>query len=625
MAFPTTDTQLKALLDNMKAKGASDAQKKAVIDAFVQRQEASSQSFLGKASQVVSKADITPETQQNVANVQKEIADNPEFGKVPDLAPEIQAKKEAIMNAPVAGLSANTVIGGAKGIASGTLNMLKTTGKIAQAINNIGIPEDKKEEANKYINLVLDKLGEASESEFLQAEGTQQKVGKFAGELAPALAVSAGVAGTVGKLATGLSSKALSALGFSEKVTKALSPILGALTQSPLTTTAVTSSVKGELPTKGEVGVGMILDTIFPAFSAIKTLKSPTLTQAIERGISKGIKPSVAGQTTNQARQAYVDKAEDAVKTIVANKKALNLTDEFGETLPTGSVPKTLQQFSDAIEQTKTKIFSTYDDLAKKAGRTGLKVDMENAVSELDKIIQDKVLQSASPEMIDAANSLKSNLLGKEFTTEETQKLIQVFNEQLKAYYRNPTVEQFGAAKVKAMVANLLRKNLDTSISEITGGEYQALKNAYGSLSTLEKDVVKRNIIEANKAGKGMIDFSDIFSAGDVLAGIVTGNVGLLAKGVTQKAVASWFKALNSPNKAVQTMFEEANKLLPESTITGAGIVEAIEKQIPDNLTKKEVAELLAGLVKALTLGESDEQSTQSIPQVPIQNLANSK
>ena len=54
-------------------------------------------------------------------------------------------------------------------------------------------------------------------------------------------------------------------------------------------------------------------------------------------------------------------------------------------------------------------------------------------------------------------------------------------------------------------------------------------------------------------------------------------------------------------------MFGEANKLLPEMQISGAGITEVeqqISQNLPETMTKDQVANLLVQILKGLTLGE---------------------
>ena len=73
------------------------------------------------------------------------------------------------------------------------------------------------------------------------------------------------------------------------------------------------------------------------------------------------IKPSGKGIATFADTQAANDKIRSAVDTIVANKDKLNVGDDSGE------LPKTVEQFSHAIGQTKAAIFKRFDEMARTA------------------------------------------------------------------------------------------------------------------------------------------------------------------------------------------------------------------------------------------------------------------
>lgn len=66
---------------------------------------------------------------------------------------------------------------------------------------------------------------------------------------------------------------------------------------------------------------------------------------------------------------------------------------------------------------------------------------------------------------------------------------------------------------------------------------------------------------DAKKNVKGLIDFTDILSGGQLVSGIVSLNPALIASGVTQKAITQYIKFLNNPNRAIESMFKAVEKL----------------------------------------------------------------
>ena len=293
------------------------------------------------------------------------------------------------------------------------------------------------------------------------------------------------------------------------------------------------------------------------------------LTQRSEKQIASsvlgnykaGVKPLINAKTTPSLAAKYDEKVVNAVKTIKDNKAGLVFTDEAGAPI-TGQSPKTLQQFSDAVEQTKKTVFSQYDDLAKKAGEAGVRVEVAPIGTELDTVINNKALALTNPKAIKYAQELQDRLANTGALDATTaQEVIQNYNKSLEAFYRNPSYDNASQAAIDSLVANKMRETLDTGISGMTGTQYSALKAQYGALKAIEKDVIKAAIRDARKNTKGLIDMTDVFSGGQVVNGILSMNPGMIASGATQKGIAAFYKYLNNPNRAINALFKEADKL----------------------------------------------------------------
>ncbi len=293
--------------------------------------------------------------------------------------------------------------------------------------------------------------------------------------------------------------------------------------------------------------------------------------ESVFNKFNKAVRPTVAGKQNASSMANLKDNVISGVKTIKENQPNLSFTDDVGEVIK-GSTPKTLQQFSEAIEQTKKSIFNKYDALAKQAGKDGVVVDTEGVGSVLDEVINNKALNFSHPEAVKYAKDLKARLgesnlpdgspVGyKKFDASTAQDIIQNYNKSLEAFYRNPSYDNASKAAIDAAVANNMRAALDKGITSATGTEYAALKKQYGALKSIEKDVVKAAIRDARKNVKGLIDFTDIFSGGQVVNGILSLNPALVGSGLTQKALAEFYKYLNNPNRAIEKMFTKAENL----------------------------------------------------------------
>lgn len=205
------------------------------------------------------------------------------------------------------------------------------------------------------------------------------------------------------------------------------------------------------------------------------------LEKTIIKGIEKGIRPSVVGKKSAPLMKAYFDKAKNAVQNIVANKDNLILTNKFGEPLK-GELPKSLKQFSQAINQTKTTVFEQYDAMAKEAGKSGATIKLAPIKTELDVIINNPVLKDLAPDIVRYAEQKGISLAKRNvYTPTETQEAITILNNSLEAFYKNPTYDSASKAYIDSLIANNLRKGLDTTIEGLQGKGYQELKNSYGA------------------------------------------------------------------------------------------------------------------------------------------------
>lgn len=280
----------------------------------------------------------------------------------------------------------------------------------------------------------------------------------------------------------------------------------------------------------------------------------------IDEAINKAIRPSVVGKETLGQSTKYYENARSAVKIIVENKGNLKLTDEFLEPLPTESLPTNLREFQQAIDQTKKQIFTEYDTLQKAAGEQGATVSLDSLVTELEKISENPSIQDLAPNVANYASKRAEALSTRgHYSPQEAQDAIAGLNAKLDAFYKNPSSVDANTAQVDAMIVNQLRENLDNSITLAGAERYQPLKNKYGALKTIEKDLNHRAVVFARQNVKSFIDFSDILSAGDIVRGIVFQQNEFIVKGLIQKGIALYYRHLNNPNTLVKGMFEKVD------------------------------------------------------------------
>lgn len=305
-----------------------------------------------------------------------------------------------------------------------------------------------------------------------------------------------------------------------------------------------------------------------------KTLLKPTkarikqqIFKEIDKGIEKGVKSSVAGRKTFTQGKVYRERAESAIRSIIDNKNELALTDVNGEVVR-GQLPQNLKQFSQAIEQSRRKVFSEYDQVAKVAGEKGATVDLTPIVNELETISTHSVVGDLNPTVANYAEGLGKRLKKRGlYTAGEAQDAIATLNNNLEAFYKNPSYENASRAYVDSVLANNLRKTLDAVIEKTTIKEYQKLKNQYGALKTIEKDVYKRSLIDARKQQKGLIDFTDVFSGYHAIHGILRLDPAMVGAGAASKGIAWLYRLKNNPNRIVKNMFKKTEALITKERL----------------------------------------------------------
>lgn len=314
------------------------------------------------------------------------------------------------------------------------------------------------------------------------------------------------------------------------------------------------------------------------ASSAVKTALTPSEQSIQSKVISlfdKSIKPTA--QKTTALADRYQNNVVTALRTIQNNAPNLNIEDASGELV--SRAPHSINELSQALDQTKTSIFNQYDALAKKAGTEGATIDANPIATELDSVSQNKAIQLTSPGVIDYAKQWADRLRSfGTLDTQTTQEVIKIMNSNLQAFYKNPTYDAASRVTVDAGIANNFRKALDTAIEKATGENYQGLKNQYAALKAIENDVVRASMRDARKNAKGLLDYTDMFTGGQMVSGILSLNPAMFTKGAVERGLKEYIKYLNDPNRAVKNMFDAIGKPAAQPFTPKSKTVNAVKR-----------------------------------------------
>jgi hypothetical protein len=312
----------------------------------------------------------------------------------------------------------------------------------------------------------------------------------------------------------------------------------GAVAEKPL--------IQGGRATAGDIVQG-VKSALTPSEQAVQN-------KVIEL-FNKSIKPT-AKKTVGQAEK-YDNSVISALRTIKSNADSLNIEDATGE-LVAGRAPQTIQELAQGLEQTKDIVFKQYDSLAKQAGTSGAIIDAKPIAEEVAKVAENKALKLTNPEIIQYAENWADRLRNFDvLDTETTQEVIKLMNNNLQSFYKNPTYDAASKVAVDAGIANNFRQALDKAIEGATGAQYQALKNQYSALKAIENDVVRASLRDARKNAKGLLDYTDMFTSGQMITGIMSLNPAMFTKGALERGWKEFIKFQNDPNRAIKNIFDK--------------------------------------------------------------------
>lgn len=332
-----------------------------------------------------------------------------------------------------------------------------------------------------------------------------------------------------------------------------------------MTKDSMTSALDDVLSPKGGT-LGMEADAGPEAGAA--AAKAPVDDSAVLDRYNRAIKPGVAGRANAGQIADSNARVVTGLKAIAENKAGLEFTDSEGEVVK-GETPRTVDQLSQAIAQTKAAIFDKYDALARAAGDQGVTIEGPEIAKELDSVVNSKSLQLVNPRAIQYAQDLQARLtkMGP-IDAKTAQDVIQHYNASLKAFYRNPTYDTASQAAIDATVANQMRAKLDAGITGATGEQYGALKSQYGALASMEKDVARRAMVwgRQNAGGSLASNISNFASGAELVRGLVTMNPADIAVSGTLKGIQMYMKYLNNPDVGVVKIFDQLNSAGPDAS-----------------------------------------------------------
>ena len=381
----------------------------------------------------------------------------------------------------------------------------------------------------------------------------------------PALSIAGPLAGLVGLSGLGgKEAKQAAGLGAARPDQVKTFQNLALESASPKTTSVGANFVGGIPASVGGLAADMAVDPAGMLMNLIPALmpgKVSATSSAIDKPFMKAVKVGTRGIKRSGDIEKIKINARSAVESIVDNKNNLKLSDING-LISEGKLPESLDEFSQAISQTKKQIFNNYDAALKTAGKSGVTVPLRPIADEIVNAVADVHIEDLSPTVQNYGMQLAQRLEKRgSYTLTEAQDTIEALNNKLKTYFLNPTPEGLHQAVIDRAVVNNLRNSLVKAVESKTGPGYDILRRQYGNLNAIEENVTKSAIRNSGVKGGSLERIFDTFSSGDIVNGIISMNPALVAKGGFQVAARKVFSSINNPNNIIKNMFSNVDRI----------------------------------------------------------------
>lgn len=303
----------------------------------------------------------------------------------------------------------------------------------------------------------------------------------------------------------------------------------------------------------GAIVGGGVPGQIRQAWKTRPSVIEKAIADEVKNGVDKSGIASVPNQRNAGMRAKYYKNAQSGVEDIIKNKPNLQLSDAEPGTLPTS-----LPQYAEGISQTKREIYKMID--AEKTAAGPARVDLTGIASKLDNIINNGGLRAtpSGMKLVDYAQKTKDYLLAQgSVSLDEAETMLQKFNTDMRNFWKNPKVDAYHDLMTEALVANSVRKNMDSVVKNF--GE---LNKRYGALRALEDDVNRRATVGLRKSPRGLVDMFDIYSGQQILDSALTLNPNKLKNALLITVSKEVWKHFRDPDNRVKWMFENTEKLM---------------------------------------------------------------
>lgn len=391
-----------------------------------------------------------------------------------------------------------------------------------------------------------ERLADLQES--LEANAPGEGTGKFIGTLAQYLIPSGSI--VRGQKALGsLATKAPKGLQtISKAASRFLPEAVGTGAVSAIRSGGDLEEASREGTTAGAASLG---------FGALGSLAQKTYFPKLQDSVTKAL--GISGKRSGGQALEETTKKISGLKVLQQYAPDIKVRDAEGKLTQFNPKEATFDTALQAWNQTKNKIYKQYTKLAKQAGEDAV-VDLSGVVRGLSDSIQQPGLSAFKQ----PANRLLKDITGSfddvtQVPVKDAQKFVEQLNKQTVSGFFKGTSDA-AASEVNAGTARLMREQLDDLITKSTGESYQGLRNQYSALKSIEDDLVRKFQQTARQVGGGLPEYMGMFSSGDILGSLLTGQGVGLFRGATTGLLATLKRKLSDKERLLRRSFELMDK-----------------------------------------------------------------
>lgn len=325
----------------------------------------------------------------------------------------------------------------------------------------------------------------------------------------------------------------------------------------------------GDLATYGALG-----SVSAPLESAYKTVKG-LVPQTVKENVARVLKNTGTKTLSKIGNSTELDNAVNGFETIRQNAPNIIVKDINDNEKVFVPHKTDFFELPQALKQTKDAVYKEYSDIATKAGDQGVTFgkqdfkDLANSLAKYEGKGYTPAFSAKAKQFQEALNRFKGKA-----TPSEVQSLIEQVNLDV-----NPLSDKAGT-QVANDFSVQLRKLLDDKLEKSGNPLYQATRDKYAQLKSIEKDVIAR-YKEALRKSNANPNLIDGITSLDAIMGIIRGDPIQVARGGLGAILKKGFTYLRNPEVNLRRAFKLLEQGHSETSLPVSQAIKSTNNVIP--------------------------------------------